>query len=371
MEFASLVHQYQNALQTKYGSLLLPGHVRAIQAIRRCRTPEAGELFVHCPDCGHAAWRPRSCGHRSCPQCQNHEASIWLDRQRAKLLPVEYFMATFTIPYELRFQAWAHQTLVYGLLFACVSSILKDFGLNPRNLGADIGMTAILHTHNRRLDYHPHIHVVVPGGGVDKARKQWKKQKTKYLFNAFALAKVFRARFLEALNVAGLSLPSSLPHKWVVHCTHVGKGLSALKYLSRYLYRGVILENNIVCNRDGNVTFKYVESRTGKTSYRILKGEDFLWLVLQHVLPKGFRRVREYGFLHGNAKKLLSLVQMVLQVLIEACTPRPRPVFKCPKCKAPMRILAFRRPACIRMTCSVGKNPVVHSITGGFLVFLT
>jgi hypothetical protein len=187
--------------------------------------------------------------------------------------------------------------------------------------------------------------VVVPGGGVDKARKQWKKQKTKYLFNAFALAKVFRARFLEALNVAGLSLPSSLPHKWVVHCTHVGKGLSALKYLSCYLYRGVILENNIVCNRDGNVTFKYVESRTGKTSYRILKGEDFLWLVLQHVLPKGFRRVREYGFLHGNAKKLLSLVQMVLQVLIEACTPRPRPVFKCPKCKAPMRILAFRRPA--------------------------
>ena len=166
------------------------------------------------------------------------------------------------------------------------------------------------------------------------------------LFNEFALASVFRARFLEALNKAGLSVPDSLPQEWFAHCIHVGKGLPALKYLSRYLYRGVILENNIVSNRNGNVTFKYVESRTGKTCYRTLKGEDFLWLVLQHVLPKGFRRVRDYGFLHGNAKKLLSLVQMVLQVLIEACVPRSRPTFKCPKCHAPMQIMAFRRPAC-------------------------
>ena len=206
-------------------------------------------------------------------------------------------------------------------------------------------MTAILHTHNRRLDYHPHIHVLMPGGGVDKEKKQWKKKKSRYLFNEFALAKVFRARFLQAMNKEGLCAPNSLPYKWVVDCTRVGKGLSALKYLSRYLYRGVILEKNIVAGQDGNVTFKYVESRTGKTRYRTLKGEDFLWLVLQHVLPKGFRRVRDYGFLHGNAKKLLSLVQMVLQVLIEACTPRPRPVFKCPKCQAPMRIIALRRPA--------------------------
>jgi hypothetical protein len=345
MELASLIHQYHGVLQDKYGSRLLPSHLRAIDAIKRCRTPEAGELFAQCSDCGHTEWRPRSCGHRSCPQCQNYEASVWLDRQQAKLLPVDYFMATFTIPYELRFLAWDNQKRVYDLLFACVSSTLKDFGLNPKNLGADIGMTAIMHTHNRRLDYHPHIHVVVPGGGVDKARKQWKKKKGKYLFNAFALAKVFRARFLEALNKAELSLPDSLPRKWVVHCAHVGKGLPALKYLSLYLYRGVISENNIVSNKDGNVTFKYVESHTDKIRYRTLKGEEFLWLVLQHVFPKGFRRVRDYGFLHGNAKKLLSLVQLVLQVLIEACTSRPRPVFKCSKCDAPMKIMAFRGPA--------------------------
>jgi len=345
MQLVYILHQYRDALQAKYGSRLLPGHLRAIEAIIRCRTPAAGELFVQCMDCGYATWRPRSCGHRNCPQCQNHEASVWLDRQQAKLLPVDYFMATFTLPYELRFLAWDNQTIVYDLLFACVSSTLKDFGLNPKNLGASIGMTAILHTHTRRLDYHPHIHVVVPGGGVDKSRKQWKKKKDKFLFNEFALANVFRARFLEALNKAGLSIPHSLPREWVVDCTHVGKGPPAFKYLSRYLYRGVILEKNIISSQDGNVTFSYVESRTGNTRCHTVKGEDFLWLVLQHVLPKGYRRTRDYGFLHGNAKKLLSLVQLVLRVLIEACPSRHRPVFKCPKCHAPMQILAFSRPA--------------------------
>lgn len=345
MQLASLLDQYYDTFLAQYGSQLLPSHLRAIDAIRRCQTPQAGELFVQCPDCDHATWRPRSCGHRSCPQCQNHDASVWLDRQQAKLLPAEYFMVTFTLPYELRALAWNHQKLVYNLMFACVSSTLKDFGLNPDNLGADIGMTAILHTHNRQLDYHPHIHVVVPGGGVDQARRQWKKKKGKYLFNASALAKVFRARFLEALNTEGLSVPNPLPRKWVVDCTPVGKGQSALKYLSQYLYRGVIRESNIVSNQKGNVTFKYVESRTGKTRYRTLKGEDFLWLILQHVLPKGFRRVRDYGFLHSNAKGLLALVQLVLQVVLNTCSPRSRPVFQCPKCQAPMTIIAFSRPA--------------------------
>ncbi len=346
MQLASVLEQYHDAFQAKYGSRLLPSQLLAIEAIRRCRTSQAGQLLVQCVDCGHAMWRPLSCGHRSCPQCQNHETSLWLDRQQKKLLPVDYFMATFTLPYELRFLAWDNQTLVYNLLFSCASSTLKDFGLNPKNLGADIGMTAVLHTHNRRLDYHPHLHVVVPGGGVDKARKQWKKKKARYLFNEFALAKVFRARLLDALIKAGLTLPGSVPRKWVVDCKHVGQGASALKYLSRYLYRGVIAENNIVSNRDGNVTFKYVESRTGKTLYRTGKAEDFLWLVLQHVLPKGFRRARDYGFLHGNAKKLLSLVQLVLQVLIQACAIRSRPTFRCPICQATMKILTIARPLC-------------------------
>jgi hypothetical protein len=344
MQLDAILDQYYDSFLEKYELEILPSHLRAIEAIRRCRTADAGQLFVQCEDCGHMALHPRSCGHRNCPQCQNHETSLWLDRQQAKLLPVEYFLVTFTLPYELRILAWYNQSTVYKLFFACASSTLKDFGLNPKNLGAAIGMTGILHTHNRPLDFHPHIHFVVPGGGVDKAKKQWKKKTSKYLFNEFALAKVFRARLLDALNKAVLVIPVAVPEKWVVNCVHAGKGLSALKYLSRYLYRGVIGQNNIVSNQNGKVTFKYVESRTGKTLYRTVNGADFLWLVLQHVLPKGFRRVRDYGFLHGRAKKLLFLVQYILKVLIQASSARPRPTFKCPVCHSPMKIKAFIKP---------------------------
>jgi len=345
MELAAIINQYYDRFMEKYGDTALPGHLKALHAMRRCRTPDSGELYVQCPNCNYAEWRPMSCGHRSCPKCQNHEASQWIDRQQAKLLPVHYFMATFTLPYQLRSLAWHYQKIVFSIFFSCVSSILKDFGLNPKNLGAEIGMTMVLHTHNRRLDFHPHIHVVIPGGGVDKRRRQWKKKKGKYLFNESAMAKVFRARFLAALNEAGLSIPRNIPSEWVVDCSYVGKGITALKYLSRYLYRGVISEKNIVSQKNGRVTFKYIESKTGNTLYRTLKGEDFLHLIMLHVLPKGFRRVRDYGFLHGNAKKLLSLVQLVLHVVIKGIKKRPRPVFKCPCCKSHMIIMGFRRTA--------------------------
>lgn len=206
-------------------------------------------------------------------------------------------------------------------------------------------MTAVLHTQSSRLDYHPHLHIIVPGGGIDKCRRQWKKMRGEYLFNEFAVARVFRARLLDALNKAGLSIPKGLPNKWVVDCAHVGRGLPALKYLSRYLYRGVIREKDIIACRRGQVIFRYIDSDTGDTRYRTMQAEDFLWHVLQHVLPRGFRRVRDYGFLHGNAKRLLSLVQMVLHVAIAARGMRKRPVFRCPKCQAIMTITAFRRPA--------------------------
>jgi hypothetical protein len=345
MELSSVINQYYDAFMKKYSKILLPGHFKAINAIRRCRTPDSGELYAQCPKCIHSEWHPLSCGHRSCPKCQNHEASQWIDRQQAKLLPVPYFLATFTLPFELRSLTWHHQRKVFSILFLCVAGTLKDFGMNPKNLGAKIGMTIILHTHSRGLNFHPHVHVVVPGGGFDQHRRQWKKKKAKFLFNEFALARVFRARFLEALKDSGLSIPKNVPPKWVVDCEHVGNGITALKYLSRYLYRGVISENNIISNRNGQVTFKYIESRTGKTLYRTLKGEDFLHLIIQHVLPKGFRRVRDYGFLHSNAKKLLSLVQLILHVVIKGIEQRPRPAFKCPCCKASMVILGFRQTA--------------------------
>lgn len=128
MDLVAIINQYYSALKIKYAQKLLPGHHKALNAICRCRTPDSGELFVQCPDCAHGEWKPLSCGHRSCPKCQNHEASLWIDRQQGKLLPVLYFMTTFTLPYELRSLTWYHQTRVYSIFFACVASTLKDFG---------------------------------------------------------------------------------------------------------------------------------------------------------------------------------------------------------------------------------------------------
>ncbi len=343
MKIADIINQYHDAFMTKYGDTVLPSHLKAIRAIRGCRTPESGELYVGCSDCNHAEWRPMSCGHRSCPQCQNHEASLWIERQQDKLLPVPYYLITFTLPHELRTLTFQNQRLVFSAFFSCVASTLNDFGLTPKNLGAQIGMTMVLHTHSRKLNFHPHIHVIVPGGGVDKSRRQWKKKKGKYLFHYKSLAKVFRARFLNELNEAKLVITKKVPEKWVVDCSRAGNGINAVKYLSRYLYRGVISEKNIVSNRNGMVTFKFIESKTKTTQFRTLKGEDFLKLLIQHVLPKGFRRVRDYGFLHSNAKKLLFLVQLILSITIKKIEHRPRPVFKCPRCDSPMIVLGFRQ----------------------------
>lgn len=177
---------------------------------------------------------------------------------------------------------------------------------------------------------------------MNRRTRYWKKLKEKYLFPHKALAKVFRARFLDAIREAGLQLPEEIPGSWVVDCAHVGQGMTALKYLSRYLYRGVISEKNIVASKDGLVTFRYVDSSNGEEKLRTLPGEDFLQLILQHVLPRGFRRVRDYGFLHGNAKKLLSLIQLILQVIVVGISSRSRPSFKCPCCKTAMKILKFR-----------------------------
>lgn len=182
-------------------------------------------------------------------------------------------------------------------------------------------------------------------GCFNPRRRQWKKAKGKYLFNTVALAKVFRGRFLSALQSAGYSYPATTPKNWVAHCQSVSNGLPALQYLSRYLYRGVISENNIIDDDGTQVTFRYTVHDTGEIKTRTLAGEDFLWLLLQHVLPKGFRRVRDYGFLHGNAKKILLLIQLRLRVVLPCSIAKVRPAFTCCRCHQPVIIVGFRKPA--------------------------
>ena len=178
----------------------------------------------------------------------------------------------------------------------------------------------MLHTNSRRLDFHPHVHLVMPAAAiaVDGKGKRWRtkrpgKGKKGYLFNHEALATVFRAKLLAGIAAAGLTLPGHYPATWVVDCKSVGTGEKALIYLGRYLYRGVIREEDILSCQDGNVCFRYCHAKTGRMEQRTVSGAEFLWLVLQHVLPKGFRRARNFGFLHPNCKRLITLLQVVLQ----------------------------------------------------------
>lgn len=344
MELATLIDDYRDELKGQYADRLLPSHRAALDAMSRCRTAAAGEILARCTGCGQIEWHPRSCGHRSCPKCQNHETTQWLERQREKLLPVDYFLVTFTLPKQLRALAFTHQRDIYNALFAAAIATLKAFGLNPKHLGAELGMTAVLHTHSRRLEFHPHLHVIVPGGGVDRKHGAWKRLPNAYLFNEFALAQVFRGKFHDALAKIDLAFPENTPKKWVVDCEHVGRGESALEYLARYLYRGVISEANILSHRDGQVTFRYTDGNTKAVQTKTLPGAEFLWRVIQHVLPRGFHRVRDYGFLHHNAQRIRQLVQLILQVTWIPRPKRERPGFCCSACGEPMEVLHVYPP---------------------------
>ena len=356
---AGLIERFEPALLQRYDDRLLPSQRQALAAMKCCRSSFAPRMLALCEACGEQRSVPHSCGHRSCPHCQHHEGQLWLQRQLELQVPANYFLVTFTLPSELRGLAWSHQRVVYALLMQCAWDTLATFGNNDSQLRGTPGAVGVLHTHNRRLDLHPHVHMVMPAAALDTKRKLWRTKKRRrksqrgsagggYLFNHKALAKVFRAKVLDAVEHAGLRLPERLASTWVVDCRCVGDGRKALLYLGRYLYRGVIQESDILRCENDQVTFRYRDAKTGKTATRTLPGADFLWLVLQHVLPKGLRRARNFGFLHPNSAGAIRL----LQVLHLRAAPPPadaaktptRPAWRC-ACGQPMRVVCRRMAA--------------------------
>jgi Putative transposase/TrwC relaxase len=205
---------------------------------------------------------------------------------------------------------------------------LAELGHNDKALRGDLSATAVLHTHSRALDYHPHVHVVIPAGAVDPIQREWRTKPGRFLFSHQALAKVFRAKWFAAMAERGWRVSARLPEEWVVDCKHVGNGDKALIYLGRYLYRGVLPEKNILRCEAGQVTFRYTDNQR-RTRTRTLAGADFLWLLLRHVLPKGFRRSRDYGLLHPNRKRL---IQLLHPVKVVAPLPKPKVPRHCREC---------------------------------------
>ena len=343
----SIIQRFKYTLYDQYGDTLLPSHRKALEAMGDCRQPGNRLMKAQCYTCHYQLHIPHSCGHRSCPHCQHHDSEQWLERQLNRRVPANYFLVTFTLPAQLRHVAWHHQRIVYDALIQSAWETLKTFSLNDRQLNGMPGAIAVLHTHARDLAYHPHVHVVIPAAAVDNARRLWRtktfKRKARYLFNHNALAKVFRAKMLDTLSPHDLHLPAKTPSTWVVDCKAVGTGEKALVYLGRYLYRGVLPEKNIVSFDDNTVTYRYQDSNTKKWIYKTLPGAEFLWRLLKHVLPKRFRRTRNYGFLHPNSKRMINLIQQRFK--LDANMPilkKERPKLTCPCCGEKMTFIAFR-----------------------------
>ncbi len=352
IRLATVIETFEADLLRHDGPSLLACHRFALSAIKHCRSAFSPRIEAQCEACDEHIFVPHSCGHRFCPHCQAHESQRWLERQRARLVPGEYFLLTFTLPAQCRPLARSHQSVVYPLLMTSAWQTLHTFSQNDRQLQGTPGAVAVLHTHSRRLEFHPHVHVLMPAVTFDAKRRLWRtkkpgqhgKGKSGYLFNHKALAKVFRAKLLAALNAAGIALPKDYPAQWVVDCKSVGAGEKALVYLGRYLYRGVIREQDILACKDGQVTFRYQNSKTRRMETRTLPGAAFLWLLLQHVLPKGLQRTRNFGFLHPNSKRLIALLRVVFRMTNTKPPQAMRPALACPCCGGAMKIVRTRIP---------------------------
>ena len=339
IRLAHIVKTYAAEFVAQCGHRLLPSQLAALNAFQTCRSSMSPKMQLACDDCSEQSFLPHSCGHRHCPHCQAFESQRWIDQQLQKLIPGNYFMLTFTLPAQFRTLAWQHQRIMYDLITRGAWETANTFSQNDKKLQGTTGAVTVLHTHTRRLDYHPHVHLVMPAAAFDKKQRLWRNKYGDYLFNHKALAKVFRAKVLEGIKQAELKLPSDYPVDWVVNCKAVGSGQQALIYLGRYLYRGVIQEKDILSCINGNITFRYKNSQTNQTETRTLSGVAFLHLILQHILPKGYRRARNFGFLHPNSK-LIPLVQLLKFVVLPP--PKARPAIRCQYCGGVMKIIRTR-----------------------------
>jgi len=350
LELADIFRRYGPAYRQKYASRMPATHFKVMRAVEQCRTEALGGQVYRCPNCEQLQYSYHSCRNRHCPKCQNENAQSWLERQQDLLLPVPYFLLTFTLPSGFNEVARSHQSLLYDLLFKTSAAAAQQLAHEPRWIGGQLGMLGVLHTWGRNLSYHPHIHYLVPGGGWKDTEKRWAPARQDFLLPVRALSRVFRGKLRQALR--GTHCYARIPAKvwqqdWVVHCEGVGSGLNALKYLAPYIFR-VALSNNRLLKLEGDrVTFRYRDTETGAEKRCSLGAQDFIHRFLQHVLPKGFVKVRYYGFFAATRRARLASVRQHLRTLPAPSpsaqplsqtnpTPAALPKLLCPHCGQPM-----------------------------------
>jgi Putative transposase/Transposase zinc-binding domain len=367
LELADIFRRYGPAYRQKYASRMPATHLKAMRAIEQCRTEALGGQVYHCRTCDETRYSYHSCRNRHCPKCQHEQTEEWLEVQRGLLLPVPYFLLTFTLPAELRQIASQNQKLIYNLLFRASAQATQQLARDPRFVGDQIGMVGVLHTWSRQLAYHPHVHYLIPGGGWSTEKQCWLQAHHNFFVPVKALSRLFRSTFQRLLRKTPLftQLASDIWQKdWVVHCKPVGNGQTALRYLAPYIYRVALSNRRLVRMENtgqmesSQITFQYRTSDTGQLKQCTLSAEKFMQRFLQHVLPRGFVKVRYYGFFGATLRPRLMMLQQHLakfaapspseKTVLEADKTQSLPKLLCPQCGLPMLLQRTLPPTLCR-----------------------
>jgi hypothetical protein len=369
LEVADVIRSHGAAFLQKYGGHLTATQKKALRDLAQCRTAALGGHVERCLDCGHERPAYNSCRNRHCPKCQALSRARWLERESAYLLPVEYHHVVFTLPAGLAELALSNASVLYNLLMQSAAETLREVAANPKRLGAQIGVLMVLHTWGQNLHLHPHVHCVVSGGGLScnargapDASPRWVSCRPGFFLPVRVLSRLFRGKFLaglRALHAQGkLNLPALLATSfaawlsplyakdWVVYAkAPFGGPEQVLKYLARYTHRVAISNHRLVKMEHGRVTFRYRDyADSRKEKLLALSAEEFLRRFVQHVLPKGFMKIRHYGLLSSRhreaclrqARKLL-LPKLALQAGASSAIEPAEPA-RCPECGSVRRV---------------------------------
>ena len=325
---------------------LTPWQRKAMADIVHCRTAYLGGHLERCDRCGHERYSYHSCRNRHCPKCHGEQTQAWLQKQTDRLLPVPYYLLTFTWPASLRPFAKAHPRPIYHLLIQAAVASLQKLARDPQWVGGTLPVLAVLHTWTRALLFHPHVHLLVPAGGLSPQATWVPARHPQFLVPGYALSQIFRAKIKAGLKKLRCLDPSDpcWHQPWNVHCQHAGSGQKVLDYLARYVFRIALTNSRLETIEAGKVTFRYRDNRTQQLRHLTLPAQEFIGRFLQHVLPKGFVKVRSYGLWSAAHQELLAKIQTQLAP-VSSLPPHdlapPDPVASsaaaqptvCPQCK--------------------------------------
>jgi len=334
-----------------FGAAMPAQQRKALLAIENCRTERMGKNVFTCSCCGRTEIFQRSCANRHCPTCQSDKGVQWFEVHQKNMLPCSYFMLTFTVPEQLRRPIRSNQRVLYDALFTCAWQSMSLLAKDKRHIGAHtLGAIAVLHTWTRQLEYHPHIHFLVPAGGLGW-QGEWLRCRQDFFLPVRALSRIYRAKMRDAIQNLGLMdfiAPEVWDIEWNVNCENKGNGIRALTYLSAYLFRVAISNSRIVRSDAETTTFLYKKQKSDKYKNCTLPTSEFIRRFLQHVLPKGFVKVRHYGFLAANgaydANTLADLIMEGFRQTPRRTAPTRKPHGVLCRCGALMKLVAFVSP---------------------------